>query len=171
MSDQKYTLGGMYGFQTLSRVLESDAHEASQLGMSDVENKLSDLARHAAELEEQLERDIVTEQELIDVKGSLELELEDAKAGLLREITDHTEACKRKRELEGRLSAQKSYCQILSEALENFVSGSDIQRQAALMALDEYNKGIDQAARDEVESELHEAGIIEDPDVDGGLLG
>jgi hypothetical protein len=27
------------------------------------------------------------------------------------------------------------------------------------------------SARDAVESELHQAGIIEDPDVDGGLLG
>lgn len=30
---------------------------------------------------------------------------------------------------------------------------------------------IDRAARDEVERGLHSAGIIEDPDVDGGILG
>ena len=33
------------------------------------------------------------------------------------------------------------------------------------------NALIDHLARDQVESELHTAGVIEDPDVDGGLLG
>jgi len=34
-----------------------------------------------------------------------------------------------------------------------------------------YQEELDQSARDEVERELHIAGIIEDPDVDGGLTG
>ncbi len=35
----------------------------------------------------------------------------------------------------------------------------------------QWDKEADDKARDEVEQDLHRAGIIEDPDMDGGLLG
>ena len=33
------------------------------------------------------------------------------------------------------------------------------------------NERVDKTARDEVEKDLHEGGIMEDPDIDGGILG
>lgn len=40
-----------------------------------------------------------------------------------------------------------------------------------LGCLEKYNELIDEEVRAEVEQDLHAAGIIEDPDMDGGLLG
>jgi hypothetical protein len=59
----------------------------------------------------------------------------------------------------------------LANTLENLISGMDIQRTNALTVLDAYHKGVDADARAEVETSLHEAGITEDPEVDGGLMG
>ncbi len=210
MSDNSYTLGGMYGFQTLSRVLEDDALEASKLGMNDVENKLSDLARHAGELEERLERKLnekagLEEQlarlvedgchakaEYRKIHGQmmeLEQENEDLKAKVdvlekslsqspeidmrvnerISDILEHKDATIK--ELQEKMAHHVVVKQQLWEALENFVSSSDIQRQSALSVMDGIEQAEDLSARAQVESELYQAGIIEDPDMDGGLLG
>ena len=63
----------------------------------------------------------------------------------------------------------------LADMLENVNSTMDVQRQAALELLDtvkqSHDEEIDVEARAIVERRLHEAGIIEDPDIDGGIIG
>jgi len=85
----------------------------------------------------------------------------------MRIATLVTENC----ELKATVSKQRKELEQLAEALENMVSGSDIQRQAALHVLDKVHKAWDQEARNQVEQDLYRAGITEDPDMDGGLLG
>ena len=79
------------------------------------------------------------------------------------------------RELETRVTQHVITKQRLAEALQNFISSSDIQRQSALAVMDDIEKQedaiIDADARAQVELSLFESGIIEDPDYDGGLLG
>ena len=63
----------------------------------------------------------------------------------------------------------------LADMLENVISTMDVQSQAALELLDTVKQSqdeeIDVEARAIVERRLHEAGIIEDPDIDGGIIG
>ena len=65
--------------------------------------------------------------------------------------------------INGRMSMHlsfKEWCELKGRLHEEF------ERNAR-----DYESYLDEQARAEVENSLHAAGIIEDPDVDGGLLG
>ena len=137
--------------EKLSAALEADMYQAKALGATAVEQRLYMLSRHAADLEdvaEKLNERIESMTDELDDLNELRNENDDLEAANTRLQDEH-------RELSRRLLSVRDQVDEMLDQYDN----------------DDLAPDHDHDARKSVEDSLYRDGIIEDPDVDGGLDG
>ena len=150
-------LQGVYSGKTLSCLLEEDATAARQLDAGELTYRLDDFARHAAQLELALGK-------AIEAMDEIATEAHDYEE-MLAEQLDLNESLKKGGNPDALLKKEVAvWKEVRQLALSRIESAKEYMDEVSAAV-------VDAAARAEVERSLHGAGIIEDPDIDGGLNG